>query len=67
VQQHDEPGGALDQGADRGGAVFSDDQVAFPVSGHGPISDLGRPLADHDFVGDAAAVAALIGDPMGPA
>jgi hypothetical protein len=38
-----------------------------PVSGHGPISDLGRPLADHDFVGDAAAVAALIGDPMGPA
>jgi len=34
VHQHREPGCALDQGADRGSAR-ADDQVAFPMSGHG--------------------------------
>ena len=47
------PGGALDQGADRG-AVQPDDQIAFPVPGHGPVFRLGRPLADHDLGGDEA-------------
>jgi hypothetical protein len=47
VQQHREPGRALDQGPDRG-AVQPDDQVSFPVAGHGPVRGLGGPLADHD-------------------
>ncbi len=37
------PGGALDQGADRGGAVRADDQVALPMSGHRPVFHFGRP------------------------
>src|SRR6266705_388088 len=45
VQQHREPRGALGQGADRG-AVQPEAEVAFPVTGHGPVLRLGRPLAD---------------------
>ena len=48
VQQDHEPGGAFDQGADRGAARGSDDQVAFPVPGHGPVGDLGGALADRE-------------------
>ena len=51
VQQHREPGGALDERADRG-AVEPDDEVAFPVAGHGPVVGLGGPLADQDLGGD---------------
>jgi len=48
VQQHDEAGGPLDQGADRGvrdGRAH--DQVAFPVTGHCPVLDVCRTFADH--------------------
>ena len=48
VQQHREPGGALNQGSDRG-TVESDDQVAFPVSWHCPVVGLGGALGDHDL------------------
>ena len=37
---------ALDQRADRG-ALEPDEQVAFPVAGHGPVVGLGGPFADH--------------------
>src|SRR6266542_4588730 len=47
VQQHREPGGALDQGADRG-TVQSEDEVALPVPRHGAVVGLGGTLADHD-------------------
>jgi len=50
VQQHREPGGALDQGADRG-TVQSHDEVAFPVPRHGAVGGLGGTLADHDLWG----------------
>ena len=56
VQQHHVAGGALDEGADRGPAVLADDEVAFPVAGHGPVVGLGGPFADHDHVGDAGPV-----------
>ena len=45
VDQHREPGGALDQRADRG-ALEPDEQVAFPVPGNGPVLGLGGPFAD---------------------
>jgi hypothetical protein len=41
VQQHREPGGALDERADRG-LVEPDDQVAFPVARYSPVVDFGR-------------------------
>ena len=28
------------------------DEVAFPITGHRPIRDLGRPITDHDLVTD---------------
>ena len=49
VQQHREPGAALDQGADRT-VVRPDDQVAFPMAGHGPIRGFGGPVADSEFL-----------------
>ena len=42
--------GGLDQRHDRGLVTRSDDQVAFPVTGHGPIFDLSRAFADHAHV-----------------
>jgi len=48
VDQQHVAGCALDQGADRRCPVGADDQVAFPVTGHRPVLDLGRPVADHD-------------------
>ena len=33
--------------------AFAHDQVAFPVTGHGPVLDLGRTLRDHHHVDDA--------------
>ena len=29
-----------------------DDQIAFPVAGHGPVGDLGGPFGDQDHPGD---------------
>jgi hypothetical protein len=51
VQQHREPGRALDQCSD-GGAVEPQDEIAFPVPGDSAICDLGRSLADHDLRAD---------------
>src|SRR6266545_5072680 len=51
VQQHGEPGGALDQGPDRRTAQ-TEDEVAFPVPGNGAVFDLGGPFADHDLGAD---------------
>ena len=55
VQQQGEAGGAFDEGADGGPVLGAGDQVAFPVAGHGPVGDLGRPVGDHDHVRDAGA------------
>lgn len=51
MQQHREPGGALDQRPDRG-AAQANDEIAFPVSGHGQVLGLSGPLTDHHFFGD---------------
>ena len=51
VQQHREPGRALNKGPDRG-TLQSEDQVSFPVSWHCPVVGLGRTLADHDLGAD---------------
>jgi hypothetical protein len=58
VQQYREAGRALDQRPDRR-AVEAEDQVAFPVAGHGTIVRLGRPLADHHLLGDELLAARL--------
>jgi hypothetical protein len=50
VQQHDEPGAALDQGPDRR-AAQAEDQIALPVSGHRAVLSLGGTLADQDLIG----------------
>jgi hypothetical protein len=55
VQQDREPAGALDQGADRRAGQLADDQVAFPVSRHGPVVGFGRSLVDHRHVDQSAA------------
>ena len=57
VQQHREPGRALDERADRG-AVRADDQVAFPVARDGPVLGLGGSLADHHLRGDVTGLPA---------
>lgn len=48
VDEHDVAGGALDEGTDGRSAVLADDQVALPMTGNGPVLDLGRAVADHD-------------------
>ena len=48
MQQHCEPRGAFHQSADRRSAQ-ADDQVAFPVSGYGPIRCFRRSFTDHDL------------------
>jgi hypothetical protein len=68
VQQHDEPGGALDQCPDRRTAQ-TEDEVAFPVPGNGAVFDLGGPCADHDLGADellAPAPGACSGDAQRP-
>jgi hypothetical protein len=45
MKEHREPGGALDQRADRG-ALKPENQITLPVSGHRPVLGLGRALAD---------------------
>ena len=60
-EQQAEPGGALGQHPDLG-AGGAQQQVAFPVAGHGPVAGLGGPLGDVDPVGELArAVAVLAG------
>jgi hypothetical protein len=69
VNQHREPGRAIDQRADRG-ALESDDEVAFPVPRHGTVVGFGRTLADQDVRSDMCP-GFLPGpgarDPQGPA
>jgi hypothetical protein len=60
VQEHGEPGRALDECADRR-AVEPDDQVAFPVPRDGAVLNLLGSLADHDLVCDVGLLA-----PLGP-
>ena len=45
-----EPGGALDQRADRR-ALKPEDEIPLPVAGNRSVLGLGRPLTDHDLVG----------------
>ena len=52
LDEHPHPGGAFDQGGHRAGAVGADDQVAFPVAGHGPVVGLGGPFGDVDHPHD---------------
>lgn len=47
VDEHGVAGAALDQGGDCGASACTDDQVAFPVAGHGPVVDGGGAVADH--------------------
>lgn len=47
MQQHRKPRGALDQRADRR-AGKAQDEIAFPVPRHRPVSCFGGTLADHD-------------------
>src|SRR5262245_2949182 len=54
LDQHPEPRRSLDQRADLAGTPGTDDRVGFPVSRHGPISDLGGPLGDVHHAGDLA-------------
>ena len=58
VQQHREPGGALDKRPDRR-ALEPQDQIALPMAGNSPIVGLGRPLADHHRRGDELLAAPL--------
>jgi hypothetical protein len=53
VQQHREPRGPFDEGAD-GGAVEAEDEVALPVTWYGPVIGFGWPLTDEDLVVDEA-------------
>jgi hypothetical protein len=64
VQQPDEAGLALDERADRGALVLSDDQVAFPVPGLAAVLGRERPLVDraHRLL---KAWTAPIGAPLG--
>ena len=68
MQQQREPGGALDERPDRR-AVEADDEVAFPVAGHGTVRGLGGPLADQDLRGHErlpAATGPCAGDAQRP-
>jgi hypothetical protein len=60
VQEHCEPGAAFHQGADRR-AVQAEDEVAFPMTGNGPVLDLRGPFADHDLVSDEVLAPARAG------
>jgi hypothetical protein len=53
-EQHHEPRAALDEGADRALVVLAHQQIALPVTRDGAVCRLGRTLADHDHLRDAA-------------
>ena len=63
--EHQEPDLALHQRGDRA-HVLAEDQVAFPVPGHGSVLGLGRPFGDVQRV-RLAAVAVGQPHPLGPA
>src|SRR5215217_1305311 len=65
MQQHCEPGCALDQGADRR-AAKTQDEVSFPVAWHRPIGRLSRTLADHDLRRDKTLAAPADACPRHP-
>lgn len=46
VQEDDVAGGPFDHDADGGDTILANDQVAFPVAGHGSGFHLGGPFAD---------------------
>ncbi len=54
VDQHREPGLSLDEGGDGRATVRPQDQIALPMSWHGPVGNLGGSLADQDHVRDLA-------------
>jgi len=65
--EEDVAGLALDEGADGRVVGRADEEIALPVSGHGPVRRFGRPLADEDHVADRAAQgSAAVGSPPGP-
>ena len=51
VQQDREPGRSVRPGCRSRSVPGAHDQVAFPMAGHGPVGDLGRPLADRERIG----------------
>ena len=48
MQQDHKSARPLDQGADSRPVARADDQIPFPVPGHGAVGGLGRPLVDLD-------------------
>ena len=50
MQQHHIPGGSFDEGADRRLAGFADNQVTFPMTGHSPVGNFGRPVGNHQHL-----------------
>ena len=44
---------AFDEGGD-GGHAFAEEQVAFPMAGHGPVVRLGGPFADVERAAELA-------------
>ena len=51
--QHLEAGGPFDEGTD-GGALETQDEVAFPVAWYGSVVGFGWPFTDEDLVADKA-------------
>ena len=51
MQQHGEARGPFDKRADCR-AAEPEDEIAFPVPGHGPVTNFGRSLTDNDLVAD---------------
>ena len=65
VQQHGEARGALHQPADRR-AAEAEDQVSFPMAGHGSVGRFRRTLADHDLGRDEALAPPACARPRDP-
>jgi hypothetical protein len=59
VQQHREPGVAIDQGADRRPVLLPGDQIPFPMSRLRPVGGLGRALVDHRHLGQGTGAAGI--------
>jgi hypothetical protein len=67
VQQPDQPGSALHEGADRRPVVAADDQISFPVPGRGSVTGIERALMDGQHrLGEPrpAPLDPLVGSPM---
>ena len=59
VEQQDESGAALDEGADGAAAALAQDDVALPVAGHGTVVDLGGSFGDVHHPGQPASAVAV--------